>query len=46
MYEVQNICGELQKQNSEERDTGSAPSCTLCQQESNACLGAGESGVG
>lgn len=46
MYEVQNICGELQKQNSEERETGSAPSCTLCQQESNACLGAGESGVG
>lgn len=46
MYEVQNICGELQKLDSEELKTGKAPSCTHCQQEPSACVGAGDSGVG
>lgn len=46
MYEVQNICGELQKLDSEELGTGRAPSCTHRQQEPNACPGAGDSGVG
>lgn len=46
MYEVQNICGELQKLDSEELKTGKAPSCTHCQQEPSTCVGAGDSGVG
>lgn len=46
MYEVQNICGELQKLDSEELKTGKAPSCAHCQQEPSACVGAGDSGVG